>query len=476
MTICCLVLISIGTVVAHVNDALRAATAPGGGTRLMTDVRTESRDYFSDIREALGDWPSTMIQVSPPGGRAPVREFIVQQPAAPRHEVALTTGVFDPRILQHTRIITVEGRLFSGQDQRGPPVAVVNARTADRQFAGDAIGRLLVSREGRVVHVVGVAETRGGTPVPLPDVMLYEPQGLRQLGYADTELWNLDAERVPRQRLKAASVVTDGAAPELGGYRVIEGRGFEDTDDPSAFGVALVNEEAAATLYAGNAMGAALIDPAGYRATIIGIVRATAFRTFQPRAQPTVYFPFAQHLTQLMTLIVQAPDGRAERRAELEARLDVLEGGRRMTDVKTLDEHLHETGLAADRIVTMFLAAFVVLAVVLSAVGASGAIADTVARRSHEIALRSALGASRRSIARQVLTSGVRLAIIGAVVGLVIFATVSLFTEPLPSGARGPGGWWWILTPVGLIVVVLLGGAGPVRRALNIDPASLLRE
>jgi putative ABC transport system permease protein len=113
---------------------------------------------------------------------------------------------------------------------------------------------------------------------------------------------------------------------------------------------------------------------------------------------------------------------------------------------------------------------------VLSAVGASGAIADTVARRSHEIALRSALGASRRSIARQVLTSGVRLAIIGAVVGLVIFATVSLFTEPLPSGARGPGGWWWILTPVGLIVVVLLGGAGPVRRALNIDPASLLRE
>src|SRR4051794_17379126 len=90
------------------------------------------------------------------------------------------------------------------------------------------------------------------------------------------------------------------------GLSVVAGRVFPD--NPSARGcrVAVVNQEAADLYFAGDAVGAAIIDDLGQRTEIIGVVHSPQVGTFQRRSEPTVYFPMAEDCLPTMTLTIGA--------------------------------------------------------------------------------------------------------------------------------------------------------------------------
>jgi ABC-type antimicrobial peptide transport system permease subunit len=123
---------------------------------------------------------------------------------------------------------------------------------------------------------------------------------------------------------------------------------------------------------------------------------------------------------------------------------------------------------------TMFMA-FGVLALVVAAVGLYGVIGYNVTQRMHELGVRVALGAQSRDILTLVVGQGVRFAIAGIAVGIVLAAIASRWLQPLlfQQSARDPV----IYAAVGavLLFVAIVASASPAFRASRADPNTALR-
>jgi putative ABC transport system permease protein len=129
----------------------------------------------------------------------------------------------------------------------------------------------------------------------------------------------------------------------------------------------------------------------------------------------------------------------------------------------------------AERRFQMLLGVFAVLALVLASVGIYGLMRYTVAQRTHEFGVRMALGAQTSDVLKLVLLQGMRLVLIGLLVGL---AWASALTQILSSQLYGitvtdPATFMGVSTV--LIVVTLLACYFPARRATKVDPLVALR-
>jgi putative ABC transport system permease protein len=131
--------------------------------------------------------------------------------------------------------------------------------------------------------------------------------------------------------------------------------------------------------------------------------------------------------------------------------------------------------LAARRFSMIVLGVFAALALSMACVGIYGVISHLVGERTHEIAIRLALGAERRDVFRMVLRDGARMALRGAAVGLVAALTLTRFMTSMLFGisAHDPA---TVLGVVSLLTVVALAACYfPARRATRIDPMVALR-
>jgi putative ABC transport system permease protein len=127
------------------------------------------------------------------------------------------------------------------------------------------------------------------------------------------------------------------------------------------------------------------------------------------------------------------------------------------------------------RILRDILSAFAVLGLALASLGIYGVIARTMAQRAGEFAIRFALGACVRDISRIVLTSGVKLALIGAGLGLFGGIGVARFLTASNPGMRMNTPAVLAGTTLLLLIVALVASWLPARRAARINPIEALR-
>jgi len=117
-----------------------------------------------------------------------------------------------------------------------------------------------------------------------------------------------------------------------------------------------------------------------------------------------------------------------------------------------------------------------VLALVLTAIGLSGTMAYTVARRIPEIGVRMALGATKRDVLRLVLREAIALvgagAIIGMVVALIVTRPLAMF---LVTGLAASDPITFVLVLAVLTLTAAVASWGPVRRAARVEPVTALR-
>jgi hypothetical protein len=225
-----------------------------------------------------------------------------------------------------------------------------------------------------------------------------------------------------------------------------------------------------------QAIGSALTDPSGDRIEIVGVVRAEALGVAQRSAAPMLFLPLAQAYQHQMVLAVRAQDPAPELVAALESGLRTVEGGGLLSPLETLDAHLVRTSLAPERIVRSLVAVCAALAVVLSIAGVYAVMADLVVRRRRELALRIALGAGPARLVRSVVREGLRLAIAGALIGLVAAIAGAPLLERVVVRPRLPGPAAILTACATVALLVMLACAVPAWRAVSVDPRTAMEE
>ena len=268
--------------------------------------------------------------------------------------------------------------------------------------------------------------------------------------------------------------------PETFGLSLIAGRTFGDRDDRHAPKVAIVSESIARRYFPGqNAVGKRFCFCDRFATAdaveIVGVVRDVRYGSLREASPFTVYLPVEQ----------QPPS----RRADLHVRTQgdpgamaaqVLEGVRRLNPeiriahITTL-ERLVEDSIVQDRLLSTLSTAFALLALVLAAIGLYGSTSYSVHRRTNEIGVRVALGASVGSVQWMVLREVLLLAIAGAAVGLSASLAASGLVRSLLFGLTPTDPMTIAGGTVTLMLVAALAGYLPARRATRIDPIAALR-
>ena len=258
------------------------------------------------------------------------------------------------------------------------------------------------------------------------------------------------------------------------------GRDFRDSDDFGAPKVAIVSEKFA-QYYFGNrgAVGRHLgfgSDPGTPTdIEIVGVVGDTRYETMKSPIPREVYFPYLQRpAANLMTAYVRTPRMPDQIFPELREAVRRLDADLPVYQMKSVDKQ-KEDSLAVERLAAALSISFGVLATVLAAVGLYGVMAFLVTRRTREIGIRMALGASARKVVWLVVRDALVLVAAGTAIGL---PAALLLTRLLASQLFGiaPNDPMVIaLAMFGIAAVAGISGYLPARHATRVDPIQALR-
>jgi predicted permease len=261
------------------------------------------------------------------------------------------------------------------------------------------------------------------------------------------------------------------------GTRLLRGRGITEQDAAGAPRVMVVSEAMARALWPGReALGECVRVGADTVpcTTVVGIAENIKSQSLSDDPGFFYYLSSAQSNPQLGGLFLRVRGYAPRSQEAIRRRLQPLMPGPSYVTVTPLTEVLGGQARSWRLGATMF-TAFGLLALVLAAIGLYSVIAYNVAQRTHELGVRSALGAQLGDLVRLVLTDGMRLALVGVVLGSVIAFIVGRWAQPLlfEQSARDPAVFAGVAAV--LLAVAAVASWIPARRAGRVDPMRALR-
>jgi predicted permease len=265
--------------------------------------------------------------------------------------------------------------------------------------------------------------------------------------------------------------------------RVASGRGFAPADTDTSPPVAIVNQAFARRYLNGLALGAEVPLGVGYidppvPATIVGVLDDVRYLSATESTQPEIYFSFLQLRQRLtapvVTVLLRTTGDPAALLPALRTAVAEADGGLVPDAVSSLEARIL-TGLARPRLYALLVGGFALLALLVASVGLFGVLSYSVAQRSRELAVRSALGATRADIMRLVFRQGTVVAAVGVIAGLAIAATLTRSMAALLYGVTAYDLTTFVAVPIVLLAVSALACALPARRAARQDPLTALR-
>jgi predicted permease len=329
--------------------------------------------------------------------------------------------------------------------------------------------RQLVERVSALPGVVAAATTAA---IPVDD------------GGAEARVATETSSLAPEETLAVSVVWTQPELFATLGVPLAAGVPFataegERADAPSA----LVNRALAEALWPGeDPLGRRLrygVRPDAPLVTVVGVAPELVYEELTeqtPRARLQLFVPYARlGGWRTSALIVRADGDPAALARPVRAALAALEPDAPVFDVLTMPARLART-FEDRRLLAELVAIFAAQGLLLAAVGVFGVLAYAVAQRRRELGIRAALGAAPGKLAREIARDGLRLALLGAGLGLLLALAGGRLLRGVVYGVDPLDPVPLVATTLVLAAVALLACLGPARRAARLDPARVLRE
>jgi len=259
---------------------------------------------------------------------------------------------------------------------------------------------------------------------------------------------------------------------------VDRGRAFTADDKDGAPLVAIVNEEFAKTYWPNqDALGKRfrLNDSKSPWVQIVGVTKTNKYLFVGEPPTTFLYLPFAQNPSREMLLLVHTVGEPAAAIAPVREVIRNLDSNQPVFNVRTLQTFFQQRAVDVPWMITELIITMGLVGLTLALVGLYGLIAYSVSRRTQEIGIRMAIGATKREVLRMVIRQGLTLSLVGIAAGsLVAFAVVRLLTSAL-GGFVSTSAITFVVVPLLLVLVTAAACYIPARRASMVDPMVALR-
>jgi len=261
------------------------------------------------------------------------------------------------------------------------------------------------------------------------------------------------------------------------GIPLLRGRLFEDQDGTSGPSVVIVNQAMARQVFPGeDPIGRDLSVSWGERSAsrIVGVVGDVKHDSLDGQVRPMIYWPVAQSPYRTMAIVLRTDGDPRNVLPPAVAEVHRLDPDILVSRIRTLEE-IVTSSVARPAFLLRLMTLFAALAILLAAVGIYGLLSHAVSRRTHEMGIRTAVGAARADILRLVMGESLLLAALGLALGLAGTSVLGRFLRALlfEVSATDPA----VLAGVSLLLalVALLAAYLPARRAASVDPIRALR-
>ena len=480
---CTLLVISTGLLLQGFRAAVQTSAGQRVGDPVLATGETLHRTtraevtelglaYFADLENAARSVTGISRAVwfaRLQGARPAWQQVQFDRPTVAWRDARMDVTLLTPPVVESIALPPVAGRLYSATDARPCGGVVINEHAARAFFDGDPLGRVIVTEGGRAAEVIGIVADETAAPT------LYEyPDRLAPVATPGQWTFRTPAGGDLEAGLIDVNVVSSNYFSAMG-FTLLDGQLFDAATGGCRIGV--VNEEAASRFFGGQAVGGAVIDTYGRRTLIVGVVRSTLLRAQQRQVEPTLYLPMWQDVLQRMSVLLDTPSASAALVNRIRAQMAQVPNGRpdRLV-VRSLDDHLSATALAPERIASVLVGAFAVIALALGVLGLYGIMADAARRRQREFAIRLALGAQGWRVVRQLMGEGMRLVTAGVAAGMLASLLVARWLATITPGAGAPSLPALIAAPLLLVMAVLAASIVPARRTLSVDLLTIMRD
>jgi predicted permease len=278
-------------------------------------------------------------------------------------------------------------------------------------------------------------------------------------------------------------IVSDGAFEAMG-MRLVRGRWFTAADTAGTQPIAVINETMARQYWReGEAVGGRLRVGSMKNpwATVVGIVGDERHNGVTGLVKEKFYIPHGQwhvvtggNLVRNAFIVVRSASDPLALAGPVRGEVAAIDSSVPVANVRSMRDVV-SASLATPRLTGFLLGTFAAIALLLSAVGLYGVLAYLVARRTHEIGIRLAIGADRGQVVRMVLRQGLTLAAIGLVVGVVVAAGLTRMMGSVLYEVTPGDPWTYGAVGAGLLAVAVAASALPAFRAARVSPVVALR-
>ena len=292
---------------------------------------------------------------------------------------------------------------------------------------------------------------------------------------------------IPGQEITVSYRVIDRNYFRTMDIPLLRGRYFTEQDNDESHGVVMINQTMARRYWPDQ-------DPLGRRLqphfpavkvpwrpessntwlTVVGVVGDVEEDGVNDQTSAEIYVPYMQNPSSLMNLLVRSTSDPLRLVTAVRRQVLAVDGDQPVYNVNTMEKVFNQS-IAEPQVITSLLTTFAVIALMLAAIGVYSVMSYSVAQRTHEVGVRMALGAQQRHVLKMILGQGLKLVLVGVVIGVTTAFAVTRVISNLLFGVTPTDPLIFVGVPLLLIAVAMLASYFPARRALKVDPIIALR-